>query len=173
MLIPNEVELVVYFIVEALRTGRATLFHVAGPDMTGYLRHPKSANDSRTPLELIARLFSAVTSRFAWSRTLPNVLRVQLVTGAAARFVTTMERRSRLDDLLAAADVVGRDPSSISEFRRTAARCPEVFDHSRSRRYLSQSDVVDGGLYVPARLTDSSMAELEGLWQRLQHLLDG
>lgn len=193
-LIPNEVDIVIDFVVEALKTGRDKQYHLSGPDMVQYINGKKNILD---------KLYAQVTNLPSLRSQLPGTLQVDLVPTTAARFATTGKRRASLDDLLQAVEdreqdlkttnnergeffrtPAAKDRSSreqaVAAFRqhehaadaalaRASNSVPELFIPPRTPGYLTQYDVLaDGGLYVPEANQRLTFAELKSLFQDIE-----
>jgi hypothetical protein len=101
VLIPNEVDIVANFIIEALNSDQATQYHLSGPDMIDYLVN-RQTGGGKPDLLAIKALYEQVRQSASFGPQLPAELNVQLVSSTEARFATTMARRAALDNLLEA-----------------------------------------------------------------------
>jgi len=98
IMLPNEVDIVLNFVVEALRTGLETQYHLSGPDMVQYLADKKGS-----PSEVkqrVFRLFEDVKSNASFGGQLPRTTEVMLVPTTPARFATTAQQAPGLKNLV-------------------------------------------------------------------------
>jgi hypothetical protein len=193
VLVPNEVDIITNFVIEAVTSGEAVQYHVSGPDMIRYALENK---DCIYPT--LQRLYAAVREGVSYRSQLPPQLQVRLVPGTEARYVTTHARRQSMDDLLfsvtrAAAEadslnnskkqffqsVEAKDSAKRSAYLVTAngkrrqidgevaerlRAIPELQTPPRAPGYLTQYDaLLEGGVYVPTITKETSMAGLAGI----------
>lgn len=194
VLIPNDVDIAINFVVEALRTDSDTQYHVSGPDMQHY------AKDSAFQ-ERLNRLYRDTREQTHLGAMLPEKLIVKLVPGDAARFVTSIDRApvvQRIFSLLSAKDLVSeernnfmrsssqQEPGRIQSFLRGVKQqiqeldgeliaavneADEFFVGPRQAPFVSQYDTLElGGIYTPAENSTLTMAELKQLAKQLRKL---
>ncbi|HVX23889.1 MAG TPA: hypothetical protein VG992_00905 [Candidatus Saccharimonadales bacterium] len=189
-LVPNDVDILTNFVIEALKTERTTQFHLSGMDMVTYL-----VNEKNGILANVNRLYDAVRERTSFGARLPRKLKVHLVPSFAARFATTTQRATQLDQLLTAldeaeagkAELVARkkafftseqvrnralresfegraradQTALIDTVITTANELPELFTPPRTPGFVTQYDVLrEGGLFVPPCNQQLSMGQL-------------
>ncbi len=198
LLIPNDVDIVVNFIIESLRSEKDTQIHLSGPDMVQYLK-------SETRRSSLAELYETIRNQASFGGQLPASLRVKLVPSAEARFVTT-SRQVRVaqqifnilnkKELLVAAEKKAffkspesrdaRKKACFLEAKKVQERgidveltslvqeIPEIFAEAPSAPYVSQYDLLDGEeIGMPAENTSLTMHELKQITKRLQRLQKG
>lgn len=170
ILAPLEVDILVGFLAEAIKTELDRQYHLSGPDMVRYIVGK---------IPLLQELYAEIKARASFGSKLPDELNVRLVPSADAKFATTLKRKDALDELISTqaevvkelADVDGWvtdnrpvDPARTAKFdSRTQSRkdainraliekiavIPELFVKSGDRGSLTQYDLVEeGGLYV-------------------------
>jgi hypothetical protein len=193
VLLPNEVDILINFIVEALGSGRDTQYHLSGPDMQNYIK------DRRMRASLDA-LYAYVREEASFGPQLPEDLNVKLVPSDAARFVTTKDRTGQLYtifDWLAYAERVSEERRDF--FTSDAAQDPEqretfiqevgvktlqisealgaavldaseIFVPPQAAPYVSQHDVIKKGLLMPAQNTHLPLRELRSIGKRLDKI---
>jgi hypothetical protein len=189
IVVPNEVDIAINFIVEYLATKKDVQYHISGPDMIVYIKAILPA------INAICGLLDGSPL----SRQLPEVLTVQLVPGTALAVASTM-------DDMASTSKLGTDIESLTDFEReinrakrafftgpdskdnikrqtfentirnskvnlfstvieSAIECPQIFDRGKSTiPTATQYDTLSsGGLYVPEIVGDLTMAQLAKL----------
>lgn len=183
IMIPNEVDIICNFAIEALSRGRDTLFHVSGPDMISYI------NGIMPSLQ---KLYSQLTQA-SFASKLPGVLNIELVAGTSFRVGCTAANRSNLEPF---ADIFadfsefetessnakrhffkGKNPTNqekiefldalrfereslIFALRKHFQGLQGVLDQD-GNTHVSQYDVIaDNGLYVPEQLSSLTIASL-------------
>jgi hypothetical protein len=90
-LIPNEVDIILNFVIEALESERDVQFHVSGPAMVKYIG---------SILPTLQKLYGVLAEQASFGTRLPEVLRVELVPALDARFAVTRDKAASLDTLL-------------------------------------------------------------------------
>ena len=193
VLIPNAVDIVLNFLIEALDSGEAVQYHLSGPAMVQYVLKQKEPM-----LPVLQMLYSDIVSKASFGSKLPDCLLVNLVPTAEAKFATTSARQPQLDNLLAviAAGESGkqllaaarasffkedactdpRERQTLEDLQRSeqarlvgaialaAEATPEHFTEPRSTGFITQYDVLnEGGLYVPSTNRTATMAALRAL----------
>lgn len=192
VLIPNAVDIVTNFVIEALRTERDVQYHLSGPDMISYLRgHTEQLKEVRN-------LYALVKQRASFGLQLPPTLTVRLVTSADARFATTTQRKANLDNLLDSVAELELQTVKINQERKQFFGSPqskdaslraeflarvrereaqpqqaalvaadattELFTPERQLGAISQYDVLcEGGLYVPKANVELPLISLSGI----------
>ncbi len=176
LLVPNEVDILINFIVEALNSGRATQYHLSGPDMVQYLK-------SEQPRQFLSELYQRVLAEAPFANKMPKNLDVQLVPTATAKFATTMQKAPIMTDLSTAIEARQTELSNAQRDRKQffaspeskdqnvrdqalkdfkaretqydqaigelAAELPELFFEPRTPTFVTQYDVkAEGGLFV-------------------------
>lgn len=199
VIMPNLLDIVANFVIEAIKSERATQYHLSGPDMCRYI------GKLLPGLQDMYWLIRAVSS---FGDALPERLDVRLVPTAPAKFATTMARRPQLDRILASYQEVeaemtalngvrrnffmsplatdlptktafvsamrGRQSSLEQEMAERIADIPELFSEPGRPGFITQYDVIaEGGLYVPDVNRQLSMAELSVMSQGLKKITKG
>lgn len=197
VLMPNILDMMANFIIEALESGEAVQYHLSGPDFVKYI-------DGLLPD--LQRLYDCIKRRASFGPRLPARLTVRMVPTAEARFATTDARRPLLDDALAAVraadeeiavnqparkafftSTVAKEPAARKAFvaelrtRETAlereaaeklALLPELFIDPGTPGFITQYDAAnEGGLYAAPINREASMADLASLTSRMKRLL--
>lgn len=139
-LLPNEVDIVANFVIEALRSERSAQYHISGPDMVNYMTRPKSKDDQRTPLEIVNALYAELASTASFREKLPEELTVNLVPGAHARFATTTERAGELDKLLYALGDATVDLTDLNRQRGEFFRSAAARDGNAKKAFVARSN---------------------------------
>lgn len=183
IMIPNEVDIICNFVIEALNYGRDRLYHVSGPDMISYI------NGILPNLQI---LYSQLTQA-SFASKLPETLNIELVAGTAFKVGCTVTNRPNLEPFaIIFADFNNFEIESSNTKRRffkgknpTDQEKAEFLDILRFNResliialrkqfqelqgmldqdgstYTSQYDVIaDNGLYVPDNLSSITTANL-------------
>ncbi len=191
VLVPNEVSIVLGFVVEALRRGDDTQLHLSGPDFAGYSQEP----DFQARLN---RLYETVRQQASFGQQLPETLHVKIIPAAAARFVAPLgqeEPLRQIFEILAQSAALedekraffaahpGRSAESVQFLAETKSRQYEInlalgqlavqadylFIGPRDAPFPSQYDVLEaGGLYVAEANMRLTMHELDVLFRRLE-----
>lgn len=183
IMIPNEVDIICNFVIEALSCGRDTLFHVSGPDMINYIN---------SILPSLQKLYSQL-AQASFASKLPDKLNIELVAGTSFRVGCTATNQPDLEPF---ADIFadfsefetessnakrrffkGKNPTSqekiefldtlrfereslIFALRKHFQRLQGMLEQDGST-YVSQYDVIsDNGLYVPEQLSSLTIASL-------------
>lgn len=197
ILVPNDVDIIVNFAIEALESGRATQYHISGPDMVYYTA--EAANRER-----LQRMY-AMLGKTSFGSKLPDDITVVMPKGTdlwlAAPLTDAESVRTLVDSLEAyeqfsAEDkqtraVFFRSIDSRDEKRKTAflARQNELrqqydsarkeavegiqdlFVGEREAPFVSQYDTLRaGGLFVPEITQQLTLAELAKLRKMLRKL---
>lgn len=193
LLIPNEVNILINFVIEALQSERATQYHLSGPDMQRYIKNGQLR-------ETLDRLYAAVQQQTSFGPTLPEDLDVKLVPANEARFVSTRDRTSVIYSLFdwlsyeqrvseerrdfftskaaedeearaAFLETIGEKTSLISQNLGAAVmNAGEVFVAPQAAPYVSQHDVVEKGLLMPAQNVHLPLRELRKIGKRLDKI---
>lgn len=191
ILIPNEVDILANFIIEALSSARDVQYHISGPDMIQYIKGI---------MPTLEKLYSAIITNSSFIDQIPDKLTVELVPGTALRFASTKTNSSNIKKLAlavsqlqtskAAANITKKDFFSSNQARDMKARnalltklsrenteltteminstqlCPEIFDNGQDIPAVTQYDTLqDGGLFVPEIFKELTMSELIKLYK--------
>lgn len=131
VLLPNEVDIVLNFIIEALRSSRDTQIHLSGPDMKIYTERPKLQ-------QLLSTLYNAVRDSVDFGSKLPDILTVKLIPADEARFTTTAQQAEQLHQLSQIlCDEAALRAEAQQFFRSDAARSP-----AQKQAYLAKKDLL-------------------------------
>ncbi len=182
-MIPNEVDIICNFVIEALNYKKDTLFHVSGPDMINYIN---------SILPNLQKLYSQLTQA-SFASKLPDTLNIELIAGTAFKVGCTTTNRPNLEpfaDIFAEFNKFETESSNAKRHffkgkNPTSQDKIEFLDSLRFEResiiialrkqfqelqgilvqdgttYTSQYDVIaNGGLYVPSNLNNISIASL-------------
>ena len=201
ILLPNVVEIVINFVIEALNSDRDVQYHLSGPDMITYVK------DKRFQKEL-QKLFAVVKRDASFGARLPDQLVVQLVPTAEARFATSLAYQGELEALLEQFDASTLALRAINQRRKsffdsgaggdyavrqeflTAVRAEEATQGQliadkidpvpglllapKQTGFVTQYDVIrDGGLFVAPENTRLPIAQLTALTKRLAAIQRG
>ena len=190
VLIPNAVDIVLGFVVEALRHGGDTQLHLSGPDFCHYAKDPGLQ-------ATLNQLYTALRSCASFGMRLPEELNVKIIPATAARFVAPLGREDSLRQIFTLLE----QDSALDGERRTyfsthrgrneeserfvaqnhtkqlelhqalgdaALAAADLFIGPRDAPFVSQYDVLQsGGLYIPPENLHLSMHELDILHRRL------
>ncbi len=193
VIMPNLVDMLANFVIEALRSQQDTQFHLSGPDMVHHIK-------PNTPT--LQNMYRRLVETASFGSQLPQQLKIRLVPTTSAKFVTTQARADRLDSLLAAMAEADAELGEIQDERKdffslpislnkTAratfesevkvrvsaiqftvaeklAAMPELMIEPKTAGHITQYDVMrEGGLFVPDINRQFSMAELTQLSKKL------
>ncbi len=196
VVIPNEVDILINFMVEALQSQKQKQYHLSGPDMVKYIANEQDELDE---------LFELVKSTASFGSQLPKVIQVDLVPTAAAKFATTRKRANALDDLLVTYAFVAQEQQSLHARRKSffdsdqsqssstraeflgdvklqeskldqilassTESLPELFVPANTANFVTQYDVIaEDGLHVPEFNMSASMATLNLTYKSLQRV---
>lgn len=140
LLMPNEVDIVINFAIEAIRSGKDTQIHLSGPDMQVYAVETKSRYT-------LNKIYQSVLEQASFSKQLPETLNVQLVPADQARFVTTRERLNvtrNIFDWLRYETTQIKEPKSNYFKQRPSTDTQDIADFLASFRI--KEDQVSSGL---------------------------
>jgi hypothetical protein len=197
VLIPNDVDIAINFVIEALRSQRDTQYHISGPDMKHYTRSDEFQ-------KRLTKLYQDIRSQTDFGNQLPEELTVKLVLGDEARFVTTsnragivgaifeaLEARSTIaqekrifmqstkggkpsaEEMKFLQDANRRSKDIDTELKQLVGDADELFTGPKEAPFISQHDVVaEGGLFVPEQNIQLTMTELELVTRQLQKRRD-
>lgn len=196
VLVPNEADILVNFVVEALKSGRQKQIHLSGPDMQHYIKDPAM----RTALDT---LYDRIRSDTSFGADLPEILQVELIPSDRAGFATTKERApvlERIFQVIAAQEAhaehkrsffTGPTGSATSvreafmsrsrqqeavlscDLQEAVTAANELFVGSKEAPYTSQYDVLqEGGLAMPPDNLNRSMTDLGRIRKKLQKIRD-
>lgn len=191
VLMPNEVDIVINFMIEALKSGSEHQIHLSGPDMQLYMKNPNITG-------ILQSLYQGILEKASFKKSLPETLRVDLVPADQARFVGKLAGSTILNAIFDATvkeadqnqlkgafmrSPLARDTNSraiaLKQFKaealaistglsQLAKEADELFVGSRQAPYLSQYDVLsDGGMNMPTSNRRMTMQELKNLFKRL------
>lgn len=188
VLIPNEADIMINFVVDCLNSGRSKQYHLSGPAMFVYMR--EDAIKQR-----MARLASAISQSPVFAGKLPEQLEVELVdttglTLASTKdgaihllaFIDALEEKERVSAKVGAtkkafyqgpdkanrtmAEAInqeGRDleADAIAQMNASARLCPDFTDLNDGLPLTTQYDCLNkGGLFVPDMCKQLTMAQL-------------
>lgn len=194
VLMPNSLDILANFVIEALRTERAVQYHLSGPDMVRYIGGL---------MPQLQAMYGRLVASSSFGAKLPPALEVRLVPTAPARFATTMDRRELLDSVITAYDDSQDELAALNAQRKAffagesarddAARkrflddvravqtsverqlgertedIPELFIDPGQSGFITQYDVArEGGLYVPEANRVRPMAVLATMVKTMQ-----
>jgi hypothetical protein len=188
--LPNVVDVVIGFAVQARESGRETIYHISGPDMVKYFKGEA---------ELVSRLYAQVAA-LPGMGDLPKSLDVKIVPGSSAVFATTKSKEAELlaleeaivelvayeessgqerkafftgpsaKDAGARQEIIGRINGTLEELRQSivlaAAEIPEITKGPRNPKFVTQYDVAREGLVVAGinrTLTFEKLNQMRGL----------
>lgn len=190
VLLPNEVDMLIDFLVEALRSERDTQFHLSGPDMANYTK-------SAVLQQQLQRLYEGVRQRTSFGKTLPEALTVKLVPAAHARYVTSPDNAEVMEALFSSLQEKSVIQEEKSRFFATdAAKDPDqrqafldrmgeqqlaimqdigslalelggIFAGPREAPFFSQYDVLEKGIATADANKTWTMAELDALTKQI------
>lgn len=164
VLIPNEVDIVINFLIEAIKSGTDTQIHLAGPDMPGYMKKPET-------ISAITQLYQAAARRLAGKYTLPETAIVKLVPSHYAEFVTTQDRAQHVAAVFEAFDPSQQNPRNQPDCTEALQDAPELLIDVRNAPYVSQYDVLrSGGIWMPEENRTYTMTQLRTLAKRLRKI---
>jgi hypothetical protein len=198
VLIPNEIDILINFVVEFLNTEQPKQYHLSGPDMISYINGI---------IPTLQKLSAAVASKASFASMLPSTLQVEMVPGTAFRFASTIKNKLNIDTFAEAlanrsnaaqatsekrkeffASPDANNPAKREQFLRTIRNserqfndevfgsfslCPEFLDTGTSIPTLTQYDAIaDGGLYVPEFCSTMTVRELQILYKSMVKVLN-
>lgn len=192
VMMPNELDIICGFVIEAINTGTDTQYHVSGPDMINYIK------GIMPNLQKIYGLFSSAS----FANKLPKKLSVELVPGTPLGLATTKNNFARLKPLTDYIEEMedfeeesnkkrravfeGRKPSknetkdlldSIKSDRdriqsminEAASQSSELLSDLDSTTYTTQYDSLEhGGLFVPKITRELSIKKLAKIMRALK-----
>jgi len=193
---PNVLDIVICFAVQARNSGRDVIYHVSGPDMVKYIK--KETAQINFFYDLLAQLPTMSD--------LPKKLRVEIAPGASAVLATTTAKKAELE---AIEESLGRlfacEEKSAAERRafftgpnskddearnaliegfRTATEnlraslfdvvreLPEIAKGPRNPGFITQYDVTEEGLVVSGLNTSLSFAKLQNIKSLIDIAMD-
>lgn len=112
ILIPNEVNIVANFVIEAIKTQQSKQYHLSGPAMVEYITN----KDKR---RLLPAIYQTVVERASFSSVLPPRVDVSLVPSANAIFATRPSESSNLEAIIEAVLHHEVDLAGIAAERKT------------------------------------------------------
>ena len=189
LLLPNEVDIIIGFVVEALRYGGDTQLHLSGPDFCNYSK-------DRDFQACLNKLYHAVRQQASFGTQLPETLRVKIIPATEARFVTALGHGATLHAIFDTLDeeqalaerrreffaghpdreasdafiAANRETTSALHARlgELARATPELFLGPQDAPYTSQHDVIAaGGIDMPEENTHLTMHELKLVHSKL------
>ena len=199
VLMPNMVNIMSNFVIEALQSERDVQYHISGPDMVLYMKDLQRVDKFKEFYEIIKR-------EAPFGIRLPDQLTVDLVPATSARFATSAKWQpelsslfSRLDESTVAIAALAAERKAFfasnarndMELKRSfetasnqrssaveraiveqAEQVPGLFvAPKREIGFITQYDVLqDGGLFVSPQNTERSFSELAALTKRLATL---
>ncbi len=126
ILIPNEVNIVANFVIEALKTQQEKQYHLSGPAMVEYITN----KDKR---RLLPAIYQTVVERASFSSVLPPRVDVSLVPSANAIFATRPSESSNLEAIIEAVLHHQVDLAGIAAERKVFFTDPSITkDEKRS-----------------------------------------
>jgi hypothetical protein len=192
VLVPNEVDILINFVIEALETERDTQIHLSGPDMQNYMKDENKQ-------AILNTLYAAVRTRTSFGPKLPEEIDVKLVPTDNARFVTTEDRSPMLQQIFEVIRSKRKHATNKSTFfnspesENKAARSnflqeskqieqeldqelcavvhrfDELFVGPKEAPYLSQYDLLgENSIFMPEENTTLTMASLSKIMKMLQ-----
>lgn len=189
VLAPLEVDILVGFVAEAIKTESDLQYHLSGPDMVKYIFGK---------IPTLNELYAQIKTQATFRQQLPDLLNVRLVPSADAKFATTLSRKNELDNLILAQDEISQElaeldawviknrPTEIERMTKFDSRTlskkdainralvekiafvPELFVKSGERGSLTQYDLArEGGLYVAPMNREMPMFALAAIYAHL------
>lgn len=147
LLLPNEVDIIIGFVVEALSCGGDTQLHLSGPDFCNYSKD----RDFQARLN---KLYTAVRSQASFGAKLPETLHVKIIPATEARFVAALGRGAVLHEIF---DTL-RDEQALIEEKRTFFTTKP--DHAASAAFIDASRQVANSLHARLGALAQSAPEL-------------
>lgn len=147
LLIPNDVDIVLNFIVEALLSEKDTQIHLSGPDMKQYMKDPSR-------ISRINQLYECVRRVAHFGNQLPETLTVKLLPADEARFASTASSAESLEQL----------SQLLAEEAALAIEAQEFFqseesnDTSQKRSFLAKKTLVAKSITQALRDLNPSLA---------------
>ncbi|MFZ1250006.1 MAG: hypothetical protein WAR37_00955 [Candidatus Microsaccharimonas sp.] len=194
VIMPNLLDILINFVVEALESEQETQYHISGPDMIRYI------NSLQKDLQ---DLYQIVRNNASFGSLLPSQLNVQLVPASDARFATTLSYEKELQAVFDELDAAVIAQSALNARRKNffsqqsqtddarqrfiatsntdkltierklvqqTERVPGLFTPPRQPGFITQYDVVNDGLAIaPANIT-KPLGELSTITKELTAL---
>ncbi|MDL2363023.1 MAG: hypothetical protein QFB86_01415 [Patescibacteria group bacterium] len=195
VILPNLVDIMANFVIEALDSEQAIQYHLSGPDMVRYINNL---------VPDMQRFYVTLKSTASFRNLLPKQLSVEMIPSAEARFATTARRQPNLEGLLSVLQQTDQDLLMLAgkrkqfftstpknkedeqvfsatiktqqskvelEIAEVAQLVPELFVPAGSTGFVTQNDVLaEGGLFIAPINRELSMAELSKTFKRLVKL---
>lgn len=189
-MMPNEVDIICGFVIEALNTNSDIQFHISGPDMIKYIK---------SILPNLKKIYSLLSSA-SFANKLPDNLIVELVPGASLSLATTKDSSAKLIPLVNSIESLdifeqessrkrrqffeGNKPSKeeskklqdsiklerdclIGEAVLALRGANELLPSNDDPIYTSQYDVASSGLFVPDLLGRLTIARLNKIMKTI------
>jgi hypothetical protein len=196
VLMPNVIDILINFVIEAVHSQRDVQYHISGPDMITYIGSLQTTLD---------KLYAVIRQRVSFGKQLPAQLTVQLIPASSAQFATTETYRPNLEGLFVELDAskialtslnaerknfFAQSDQANSALRQTfiaqsdarklaieralvnqADQVPGLFSERRTTGFITQYDVIkDGGLFSAEQNNSMTFNELDALAKYLQSL---
>lgn len=201
VLMPNMVNIMINFVVEALESEKDTQYHVSGAAMALYIQE-KAMKAS------LQSFYEIIKAKASFGSKLPDTLNVQIVPATSARFATTERYANALSDVFSELEVSRSALKAIAEERKAfftsgakrdkqtqvefeqrmnerkyivdcrvvgqLNRTPGLFAGGKADKgFMTQYDILEGGgMYVARQNTELPMNELAALAKQLMTLRD-
>lgn len=197
ILIPNDVDIISNFVVEALATGQDMQYHISGPDMINYTAEERNRQRLQRMYELLGKT--------SFGAQLPPELTVVMPRGTDLWLAAPLSFRSHIDALLSSAEACdafndaargaraeffasenSKDPDQKQAFlnvqnekrqsleqvlQQAVYEMPNILVDERTAPYISQYDTLQaGGLYVPRLTAELSFSELALLRKKIRKM---
>ncbi len=201
--IPNEINILIDFVLEALRVGGSGITHISGPTMFIYIK---------SKLELLNAMYQELAASSLFE--LPDKLDVRLVPASGLRFVSSIAQREDLEEVISLEYEYTKLDSATKEATKALAKSKligkETFDAVRKPmrdlqakigekvcglpgllyvasptanlpNYVSQFTAIEqgadgtpgSGLFIPDFMVEQPIAEVTGRFKTLENISNG
>ena len=166
-LVPNRAYVLFDCIMQSLESGRDVIYHLAGPQMIGYVGNK---------MKSISKAYDAFRSQHSLYE-LPEILKLHVVPVALSRFITHQDRKSSLDEVMKTVawyeSLENQEKRYAAErFSEVANEFPEFFTSIENATCMSQYDVANSeDLYLSDWMLDTPLNRVSKLHKQFaKHL---
>lgn len=136
VLIPNSVDIVLNFILDALKSDTPIQLHLSGPDMVQYLKSTEKRQE-------ICSLYEKVLSSASFKNALCSPILVKLVPSAEARFVTSLKNQGQIETIF---DLLSKEKRKVTDQKAAFFKSPTAKDPDQRRKFESSMKVLQGAI---------------------------
>ena len=189
-LLPNNLNIIINTVLDAIAYKTDLVYHLSGPDMVKYIGKEQ---------EILDGMYETLKAHPEFSDILPKQLKFILVPTASAKLVTTMDRKVNMDKLVScilelkeidaqrrivmkkisesgnmsqiaekSQEFTIKKQELIQQLRQAIIKCPESIRELKDGNFLTQFDVSQSGIYIPNFTQESTFEELERVNKLIQ-----